>query len=424
MANFNKEVTVAFEELLGGFEDGLVASKHAKTYKVDAVTAERSADVIWRPQPYIMPSVQGLDISASLAAGAGVTQLSVPAPINIIENTTFRLNANELRDSQQVTRIMQGAKQKLASQVNVAVSNLMALTGSLVVRRTVAPTGFDDLAAADDVMNAQGVPMDDRKAMLVSPHYNAMAGQLGRPQTSGLQKAATAYEKAYLGPVAGFDTAKADYGFRLLAAGATGVTINGANQRYVPVAVNNTAGGPQNVDNRFQVITITVASGTVRVGDAFTIAGVNAVHAITKEDTGQLRTFRVTRIVTGGGGSGTVEITPPIISADSSPTYAETQYRNCTAAPANGAAITFLNTQTGLVSPFWQGDAYEVLPTPLIVPPDSGILVARGTTENGYGMAMFQQADIGTLNTTFRLSVRFGVVNLNPQMAGIFLFNQ
>jgi hypothetical protein len=288
----------------------------------------------------------------------------------------------------------------------------------------VALVSVDDLAAADDVMNAQGVPMDDRKAMLVSPHYNAMAGQLGRPQTSGLQKAATAYEKALLGPVAGFDTAKADYGFRLTAAAGVSVTINGANQRYVPVAVNNTAGGPQNVDNRFQVISITVGSGTVKVGDAFTIANVNAVHAITKEDTGALRTFRITRIVTGAGGTGTVEITPPIISADSSPTYAETQYKNCTVAPANLAPLTFLNTATGLVSPFWQGDAYEVLPTPLIVPQDSGMLVAKGTTENGYGMAMFQQANIGTLNTVFRLSVRFGVVNLNPQMAGIFLFNQ
>lgn len=424
MANFNKIVTVAFEDVLDGFEDGLIASKCAATYKVDATTAERSADVIWRPQPYIMPSVTGMDVSASLAASNGVTQLSVPAPINIIQNSLFQMTANEMRDPQQVTRIMMAAKQKLASDVNVTMSNLMALTGSLVVRRTVAPTGYDDLAAADDVMNAQGVPMADRKAMLVSPHYNAMAGQLGRPQTSGLQKTATAYEKAYLGPVAGFETVKADYGFRLLAASGVGVTINGANQRYVPLAVNNTAGGPQNVDNRFQVISITVTSGTVRVGDAFTIANVNAVHAITKEDTGALRTFRITRIVTGSGGTGTVEITPPIISADSSPTFAETQYKNVTVTPANGAAVTFLNTATGLVSPFWHGDAYEVLPTPLIVPEGSGLAVAKGTTENGYGMAMYQQANIGNLNTQFRLSVRFGVVNLNPQMAGVFLFSQ
>jgi hypothetical protein len=42
-----------------------------------------------------------------------------------------------------------------------------------------------------------------------------------------------------------------------------------------------------------------LAGGTVKVGDAFTIAGVNAVHHITKQDTGQLKTFRITAIVSG-----------------------------------------------------------------------------------------------------------------------------
>jgi hypothetical protein len=38
----------------------------------------------------------------------------------------------------------------------------------------------------------------------------------------------------------------------------------------------------QNVDNRYQSLIIGVTSGTVKVGDRFTIAGVNAVHHITK----------------------------------------------------------------------------------------------------------------------------------------------
>jgi hypothetical protein len=193
-------------------------------------------------------------------------------------------------------------------------------------------------------MNRLGIPMFDRKA-LSTADYNAMASNLaGRQTLNG--KSQTAYEKAFIGMVAGFDTYKLDYAYRLTAAAGTSVTVNGANQRYVPVATTLDAGGLVyvNKDNRYQTLAITVGGGTVKVGDAFTIAGVNEVHHITKADTGSLKTFRITAILTGAGGTGNIQISPPIIAADSSPTDPELQYKNVTAAPANGAAITFLNT--------------------------------------------------------------------------------
>ena len=70
-----------------------------------------------------------------------------------------------------------------------------------------------------------------------------------------------------------------DYANRLVAAAGTTVTVNGANQRYVPAATSTAGSGEtSNVDNRTQSLTISVGGGTVKVGDAFTIAGVNAVH--------------------------------------------------------------------------------------------------------------------------------------------------
>lgn len=424
MANFNKIVTVAFDEMLEGFEDQLVMSKLAKTYKVGDQLMERSNNVIWRPQPYIMTSFSGLDQSANLAGSANVTQLSVPASISTHQSALFQLSATEMRDPDQVKFLMDGAKQKLASDINISIMNVAAEQGSLVVRRTVAATGYDDISLADNIMNEQGVPNFDRKLALSSRDYNSMAGQLGRPQTSGLTKTATAFEKAYLGPVAGFETVKSDYAYRLTAAAGVGVTMNGANQRYVPVATVTTANGTLNVDNRFQTISITVTSGTVKVGDAFTIAGVNAVHHITKQDTGSLKTFRITAIVTGAGGTGTVQITPPIIAADSSPTLAETQYKNVTATPVNGAALTFLNTATGLVNPFFQGDAIEILPGRLAPAPDSGVAFMTGQTESGYGLLIARAGNLGTLATQYRVSAFWGVVNKQPQMSGVMLFNQ
>jgi hypothetical protein len=178
-----------------------------------------------------------------------------------------------------------------------------------------------------------------------------------------------------------------------------------------------------NVDNRYQNLTIAVASGTVKIGDCFTIAGVNSVHAITKQDTGQPKTFRITGIVSGGGGSGVVQVSPPIISGGGS-TDAELQYKNVTATPANGAAITFLNTVDAYVNPFWQKDALEILPGRYAVPADAGAAVMRATTDQGIELVMQKQYDINTMKTKYRLDTLYGVVNKQPEMSGIILFSQ
>jgi hypothetical protein len=423
---FSKEEKVAFDQVLEGFNDEVVATKMAKVYKTDQTTMERTGDIIWRPQPYIMTSYDGNDMSANFK---DVTQLSVPASIDSQKTVPFSLTARQLRDQLQEGRLGEGARQKLASDINVSLTAVAATYGSLFIKRTVAATGFDDIALADAAFTEQGIPLDGRVMGLSPRDYNNMASNLGKPQTSGLQKTATAYEKAYLGPVSGFDTYKLNYANRLAAAvPGAGVTIENTQPlNYVPVAATQTAGrGWLNVDNRFQTIGITVgAAGALKVGDSFTLAGVNAVHHITKQDTGQLKTFRIVEIVTGGGtaGAGTVKITPPIIINDgSNPSTA--QYQNVTAAPADGATMTFLNTAAAYVNVFWQGDAMEILPGRLAPAPESGLAVMRGTTDDGIELVMTRQGEINDLGTKYRFDALFGCNCLNPEMAGVILFSQ
>lgn len=420
---FSKEERVAFEDIMQGFEDALVLSRNVAVYRTADTEMERSSDIIWRPQPYILPSFSGMNQSANFT---DKTQLSVPATLGFGRSVPWQMDAKELRDALQEGRLGEAAKQRLATDINVAINNVASLQGTLVVKRTAAASGYDDLAAADAIMNERGVPMEERYAGLSSRDYNGMASNLQAASRSfGNQKSDNAYERSFVGRVAGFDTFKMDYCPRLTAAAGVGVTVNGANQRYVPRATSTAGTGEvQNVDNRYQNLTIAVTSGTVKVGDCFTIAGVNAVHNITKDDTGQLMTFRITAIVSGGGGSGVVQISPPIIAADSSPTQAETQYKNVTATPANGAAITFLNTAVASLNPFWQRDALEILPGRYAVPSDSGAAVLRATTDNGIEVVWQKQYDINTMLTKYRMDVLFGVVNKQPQMSGVLLFSQ
>jgi len=421
--NFAKEEVVAFDQVFEKFNDGLVVSKLFETYNLDDVTAERTGNTIWRPMPYIAQSFTGIDQSANFARN--YTQLVVPTSLNYTHSVPLTLSATELRDQLQRGRLGDAAMQRLASDINVDCSNLAALTGTMVVKRTVAATGFDDVAQCDNAMNRNGINMFDRKLSLSSADYNSMASNLASRVLDN-SKSLSAYEKANVGNVAGFDTYKLDYAYRLALAAGTTVTVNGANQRFVPASQALDAGGLVyvNKDNRYQNLAITVTSGTVKIGDCFTIAGVNEVHHITKADTGQLKTFRVTGIVSGAGGTGTIQISPPIIAADSSPTDPELQYRNCTATPASGAAITWLNTATAPVNPFWQGDAFEIVPGHYRPQEEAGLAIMSATTDQGIQVTMARQGAIGDLSCKYRWDVFYGLVNKQPEMTGIMLFNQ
>jgi hypothetical protein len=428
---FSKQETVFFDELLAGFDDLLVMGRNVSKFQADPVVLERSqGTAIWRPTPYVSVSVDGpagTDISASFA---DVTQLSVPIGLGYNKAVPWTMTSDDLNDKQQRERKYQSAMQRLATDINVAVANVAALQGTLIVKRTVAASGYDDLALADALMMEQGLVGDAsrRVAVLHARDYNNAAGTLAKPQTSPNPKVNNAYENAYIGRVAGFETFKSDYTYRLTAAAGVTVTVNGANQRYVPKATSTAATGEiQNVDNRYQNLAVTVTSGTIKVGDKFTIAGVNAVHHISKADTGQPKTFTVTAIVSGAGGTGTIQISPPIIAADSAPTQPELEYKNVTATPANGAAITWLNTVSSNVAPFWDERAIELLPGRNGV--DEGLTAAgagfmQGSTELGVQVTMYKWFDIKTKKYLYRCDTRFGVGMTNPEMCGLMLFGQ
>ncbi len=421
MANaFSKEERVAFEDILEGFNDALVMSRNVSVYRTDDTSMERSGDTIWRPQPYISQSFDGMDQTANFGDN---TQLSVPATLGFSKSVPWLLDAKELRDALQENRLGDAAKQKLASDINVALTNVASQQGTLVVAQAGAATGFDDIALIEAMMNEQGVQPFDRYSAVSTRDYNGMAGDLaGRNTVQGVVQ--TAYEKSFVGLIASFDMFKMDYANRLTAAAGVTVTVNGADQYYTPTATSTAGTGERaNVDNRYQNLTVGVVSGTVKIGDAFTVAGVNAVHHITKEDTGQLKTFRVTDIVSGAGGAGVITISPPMVSAQGA-TDAEEQYKNVTATPANGAAITFLNIADAAINPFWQKDALEILPGRYAVPTDAGTAVMRATTDQGIELVWQKWYDINTMKTKYRLDTLFGVVNKQPEMSGIILFGQ
>jgi hypothetical protein len=427
--SFSKEERVAFEDLLEGFQDALVLSRNVAVYNTDQTMMERANNTIWRPQPYIAQSINSTPGTSIAGQYQGMTQLAVPATLGYSQTVPWEMTALELRDALQEGRLGESAKQKLASDINVAIMGSAANLGSLVVPIAAAAGDYDDVSLCDTIMNEQGVPDYDRFMALSSRDYNGLAGNLvGTARSFGNQKSDKAYERSYVGMVAGFETYKMDYANRLTAAAGTSKTIdtNGSNTQanYAPQATSTAVGGQINVDNRFQTVTVNSTTG-IAAGDAFKIAEVYAVHHITKQSTGQLKTFRVVSVDSGT----TMTITPPIIGAQTiggtGPTDAQLQYKNVeVAVAADAAAITFLNVNAASVNVFWQRDSLEILPGRYAVPSDAGVAVMRASTDQGIELVLQKWYDINSMTIKYRMDTLFGVVNKNPEMSGILLFNQ
>ena len=415
--NFSKEERVAFEDILEGFNDAMVISRNVAKFGTNGELMERANDTIWRPMPYILNS-QNRTIGTAVTP-QDITQLSVPSRLTEKKNVPWSMDALQLRDALQEGRLGKAAYQRLASDINTKVRDVVSLQGTLVVPIATAAGDYDDVALCDTIMNEQGVPEMDRYLALTTRDYNGLAGNLaGRQTMTG--KPTSAYERSYVGMVAGFETYKIDAGKRITAAAGGGsitIATNGAQVRYVP---DNVDANGNNVDNRYQTVTVSSTTNVV-AGDCFTIAGIEAVHMITKESTGQLRTFRVISVDSGT----TMTISPPMIGANSSPTAPELAYKNINVASTSGtAAITWLNADSAGANPFWYKDSIELLPGRYAVPDNQGVDIMRGTTDQGLEVVMGKKFDNSTFTTLYTLDVLYGVVNTNPQMNGILLFSQ
>lgn len=416
--SFTKQEQVMFDHVIEGFDDLLVIAKGAELYNpLTPQEAVNAQDKFWMPAPMIGFSYDGFDQSANFD---GLTQLNVPATIGYHKAIPKTLSSKNLRNTYAMDQQAKAAKQKLASDVNLALFNTASLYGSVFSKRTAAATGYDDVADCDNRFTRIGVPQDNRMAFYAPSVMNLMAGNLaGRSEAT--ERSKSAYEKAMIrSDIAGFEVFKNDQEIRLTAATGGVTTINGANQRTVPAATVTSAGLTENKDNRYTDLVITAAVyANIKVGDAFTIADVNELHLISKQNTGQAKTFRVV----DKPAANTIRVYPAIIDAAEG-SIGSKEYANVSQTPANGAAITWLNTTAAPMSPFFRKESLLLIPGSFAVDPEDGWQVMRATTELGIGITYTRQGEIGDLSVKVRWDLDFGTCLTNPEMAGVQMFGQ
>jgi hypothetical protein len=408
MANdVTKGLDIMWDNLIVGFDNNCVLSNVVPHFTPPGEDMQRGNDVVYRPQDYHMSIVGGLDVSA--AAKTDLIQRMVPATFKTPQNAIWTIDAKLARDPQHMERSGVAAGKQLASQIDTDMGIEVMTRGGIVIKK-VGAMAWDDGANAEAQLLMRGAKSSSTRNFVVNPtDWRALTGDLAGRQTITAVNA-SAYEKSRLPMLAGFDTYRADITpIQTVTGTVSGTTISGAGQALTPSAMSG------NLPNDNRQMTLVVAGANIantKIGDCIQLPGCNAVNIMTKDDTGNAFT---TRII-GGAGTANLVVSPaPIVTGP---------YKNATAAPTNGGAVTFLNTASKPANFFFLDGAVELLVGKLAFPSDMGPKVMFTTSKNGIPIIFSYSFNHETGVITIRANVLYGVTVLEPLLCGIVIANQ
>jgi hypothetical protein len=400
-----KDLELAFEPFVEEYDANCVISMEAETTFPDPTAMQRAGDTLYVPEAYHADVVTGLDISGS--SGSDVIQRMVPTVFRSPDNVKYYLDAKELRDPNHMKNMGKASALRLAAEVDKNIYAAVATRANIVVKKVGALT-WDDGATAEALMLSRGIQSGGRKMFFNPFDYAAVAKDLGNRAYLG-DMSKSAYERSKVPDIATFSTFRTDNLSNLAAVGTVAGTTVNANTSHTISAMT----GDVPTDNRQGALVVAGANiANTKNGDAFTIAGVNAVHMIDKGDTGQLMTFRII----SGAGTANLVVSPKIVISG--------PYQNVTAQAAAGAAITFLNTVTKPVNAFWNQGAVALDYGRLAFPEGAGVQVLTAATKNGVPLVMVAQMNGDTGKLMVRHTTLYAATVRDPAKCGVILANQ
>lgn len=301
-------------------------------------------------------------------------------------------------------RYIKPAMITLAQDVESSLMGLYSTVPNWVGTAGTTPSTFLHVGAARQRLVENAAPVGETLNAVLSP---AAALQIANDMKLQFQpsKQLTAIEKVRIGKYAGLETYEAQSVINHTV-GALGGTplINGASQTS-----NST---PQ--ANSMSLITdgwTAAASGRLKAGDVFTIAGVFAVNPKSYATQTFLKQFVVTADVSSdGSGNLTATISPPIVTSG--------PYQNVSAGAADNAAITVL---TGTAATAYaqnlcfHKNAFALVMADLDLP-DGAAFKARESYDN-LSVRVVKQYDIDLDRDIIRLDILYGVKTIYPELA-------
>lgn len=274
-------------------------------------------------------------------AGDDVLEQSVNLKLDTQKHVALQFGAKEklLDITDFKERILRPQMQTLSSVVEADLIARGVVGVPNTVTMSLSGTNPSNaLALSRAKMNQFLVPSGDRSTLLTSTANVALSGEISRLYNP-TQASSKAYLEGYVATAFGQDLFEHQSIATHTKGTAATITVSAASQTGSSITM--TAG----------------TGGTLVKGDILTIAGVNAVHPLTGQDTGVLQQFVVTETVTVATGTA-VSIYPPI-----KPTAPA---KSVTASPASGAVVTLVDA-TGAQNLAFHKDAFTAAFAPLPV---------------------------------------------------------
>jgi hypothetical protein len=277
--------------------------------------------------------------------------------------------------------IAQNVERRFLEKATDATYNSVGTAGSNAF--TVA-----DVLAGRTLLNQNLAPRGDRTFLL-----NSESGAAAVDARKGLFQSSTEINKQYLegmvGRADGFDW----YENELINVHTVGSDVTG-------IAINDAA-----VAEGASTITVDGASAAPTVGSVFTIAGVFAVHPITKQTTSRLQQFVVTSATTTVLG-----ISPSLYAGSNG-------LQNVSALPADDAALTFVGAASTAYAQNLQYhvNAFKMVSVPLVMPTKAE--VAAQETVDGITVAVIRDFDVLERRMVTRLDFLGGLSAVRPEWA-------
>lgn len=273
---------------------------------------------------------------------------------------------------------------------------------------------FGDVVQGYTRLKENGVLDDNIKAVLTYQDKEDL-GEAVIAFNATDQLATGAFRNGFTGAVGGIPTLFTQQLPALTLGSRADAAVNGANQDvdYSAVAASTAPG--RYMSQSLIIDSAGAAGATIKAGEVFTIAGVNAWDNRAQQSLGRLQQFLVLADATtaGAGEDATVVIYPAIIVQGTSDV--NTAHATVDAAPADNAVVTFLGTASTQYKPRLLLDkaAINVCTADLIMPA-SDTSMRRSLDKLPLSVRMWQKSDFAT----GAHSIRFDVALTANVMAG------
>lgn len=332
---------------------------------------------------------------------AGV-QDSVFGSEQFVVNKTFNTSMGwgdfvKIRDigSARESVALKNAATQMAEQIDAYILQVAALAPNNEVGTAGnAVADLNDVLTAYERLKDEGVDDSDLRMVLSYADKTALANTIVA-YTATDSLSTQAFRKGFAGEIGGIPTMFTQQLSNITPGTRTNGAVNGANQNvnYSAVAVSGSPG---------QYMSATMAAdgfganATIKDGEIFTVAGVNAWDNRLQQSLGRLQQFRVVgdHTADGTGAVASLRYFPAIIIGDSDVNIA---HRTVDVAPADNAVITWRGTASTAYKPRLLIQKQSiVVNTADLVTPASDTSSRKSLTKVPMSVRMWQHSDFDT----------------------------